>query len=185
MTNHHKLPYIPLCLVSSPVAVDIFAIFQDHPWTDLLMSGKGRREERRRGEEREGREGEGRAGKGRGVKEGEKTGEGRQLGGERREGEGRGEEERGQEEGKARISELRAYRDLGTSWGTVEAQGASTAPKTPPWGKEQGEGSHQHAGPHLGRAPAGLKGGRGRSLHLSGILPQWKCKQAQISSWLR
>lgn len=40
---------------------------------------------------------------------------------EEREGERRGEED------KARISAVTACRDLGTSWSTAEAQGATTA----------------------------------------------------------
>lgn len=46
-----------------------------------------------------------------------------------------------------------------------------------------GEGSRQLGGPDSGRVPAGLHKGRRGSLHQSEVLPQWKCKQPQISSW--
>lgn len=73
----------------------------------------------------------------------------------------KGEKDKGGgEEVKARAVRMSACPDLGTSWGTAEAQGANTARGTPLWGRS----THEHSGPWLGMSSCRLERGKERKL---------------------
>lgn len=92
----------------------------------------------------------------------------------------RGDGRRGEED-KARITEVRAHRDPGSSWARLLHRGQAL----PAMGTTAGHGdrvsSWQHAGPGFGQIPAGFKEGRRGSLFLLEMFPQCKWQQLWFS----